>query len=112
MGLGIIAEAVIRIEHKLDVVIRALQFLNPKEQIPQVHFVGTTCPVCNQIIDYQVDLTNNVAVRRCGCKSGKVPSSIPLFPVTGAPNGNPTAPETGTDPAADGRQEGRRRKSR
>lgn len=85
MALAILAEAVARIEAKLDMILGKLQFLEGTPY-PQVHFIGTPCPVCKQVIDYQVDLTHNVVVRRCGCKTGKQPSAIPLVPIPGAPN--------------------------
>ena len=112
MALGILAEAVLRLEHKLDLVLTALQFLE-KTPPKQMHFVGNMCPVCKQLIDYQVDITHNVVTRKCGCKTGKQPSAVPLIPLTGVPNGNPST----TDPAAqargsDGTENGPRRKGR
>lgn len=106
MALGILAEAVLRIEHKLDIIMTRLGFLDPTPP-PQLGFVGTTCPVCRSMIEYQIDITNNVVVRKCGCKTGKQPSTIPLIPIPGVPNGNPasagnTQPVPGSDePAAD-----------
>lgn len=76
-GLHIVAEAVLRIEHKLDAILRHLKIPMPAP----MHFAGSLCPACGQMIDYQVDFQHQVAVRRCGCKTGKVPSAIPLFPV-------------------------------
>lgn len=94
MALGILAEALARVEHKLDLVLKALKFLGT-EPFMQMHFAGNMCPVCNQTIDYQVDLTHNVVTRKCGCKTGKQPSSIPLIPLPGVQNGNFSQP---TDP--------------
>jgi hypothetical protein len=102
MALGILAEAVLRIEHKLDLVLKRLGFLDATPH-PQMHFVGHMCPVCNQAVDYQIDITHNVAVRKCGCKTGKQPSTIPLTPVTGAQNGN-TPPASSATPSPDGRE--------
>ena len=78
MGFAIIAEAVLRIEHKLDAIMRFLKVPLPAP----MHFVGSLCPGCGMMIEYQVDFQHQVAVRRCGCKTGKVPSAIPMFPVT------------------------------
>lgn len=99
MALGILAEAVLRIEHKLDIIMTRLGFLDPTP-CPQLGFLGTTCPVCKSMIEYQIDITHNVVVRKCGCKTGKQPSTIPLIPITGAQNGNtPSAsvPQPGPD---------------
>lgn len=91
MALGILAEAILRIEHKVDLILTRLGFLDATPH-PQLHFVGTVCPVCKQTIDYQVDITHNVVVRKCGCKTGKQPSIIPLIPVPGAQNVNTPLP--------------------
>jgi len=78
MAFGLIMEALARIEHKLDALMRWTGVPMP----PPMHFVGTQCPACGMNIDYQVDLNHGVVVRRCNCKTGKVPSTIPLLPVT------------------------------
>jgi hypothetical protein len=77
MALAIIAEAVLRIEHKLDAILRHLLVPMP---LP-MHFSGSMCPACGQLVDYQIDFKNQVVVRRCGCKTGKIPSAIPMLPV-------------------------------
>lgn len=114
MALGILAEAVLRIEHKLDIIMKRLGFLDATP-FPQLHFVGNTCPVCCQVIEYQIDITHNVAVRKCGCKTGKQPSIIPLTPVTGVQNGNtpPTSPgATDSDGSTENAPNRHRRKGR
>lgn len=100
MSLGILAEAVLRIEHKIDLVLGRLGFLDASPN-KMMHFIGNMCPVCCQAVDYQIDITHNVVVRKCGCKTGKQPSTIPLTPVTGVQNGN-TPPASPLAPAADG----------
>jgi hypothetical protein len=85
MALKIIAEAILRVEHKIDAVMRFLKV--PSEPM---HFVGLTCPSCNMPVDYTVDIQAGVVVRRCNCKTGKVPATIPLLPVTTMP-GEPNA---------------------
>lgn len=89
MADEILAEALARLEHKMDVVIRALM---QKGYIAAtntpMHFPGHTCPVCNNLVDYQVELTKGVVVRKCKCTTGKVAPVIPLTPVlTGTTNG-------------------------
>lgn len=90
MGLHIVAEALARIEHKLDLILQRLGFLD-KTPLPQMQFVGMQCPVCQQQVQYQIDMTHNVVVRRCNCTTGKVPSLIPLSPIGEPQNGNPSS---------------------
>jgi len=106
MGLSILAEALARIEHKLDCMVRATS-----TPVYPMHFSGNVCPSCNQAVDYQIDVQHQVVVRRCGCSTGKVPSAIPLLPVAppGAQNGYPTADE---DQRTSGAEESPRRKAR
>lgn len=77
-----LAEAILRIEYKIDALMRAIG----GGPIPPMHFIGQVCPACNMPIDYTVDLIEQIAIRRCGCKTGKVPATIPLLPVQGTPN--------------------------
>ena len=90
MGLSILAEALARIEHKVDLLLHSLKVPGhtyPKMQTLQ--FSNGQCPVCEAPIEYQIDVQHQVVVRRCDCKTGKVPSAIPLLPVVqpGAKNG-------------------------
>lgn len=89
MALHILAEALARIEFKIDVVISRLGFLD-KTPITPMKFSGGNCPVCTVPVEYQVDVTHNVVVRKCDCTTGKVPSLIPLVPL-GESNGNTTS---------------------
>lgn len=106
MSLAILAEALARLEHKVDAVCKAVG-----ASVYPMHFSGNTCPSCSKVIDYQIDVVNQVVVRRCDCTTGKVPSAIPLLPVVqpGVKNGYPTADE---DQRADGTEEGSRSKAR
>ena len=81
MAFHIIAEALARIEHKLDAILRHGKVPAP----PPMSFMGATCPACNQTVEYQVDLQNNVVVRKCQCSTGKFVSMIPLFPTLQPP---------------------------
>lgn len=86
MADEILAEALARVEHKLDLLLK-----HNKVQGLQVHFPGQSCPLCGFLIDYQIDLMKNVVVRRCKCTTGKVAPMVPLSlsPVQpGATNGN------------------------
>lgn len=89
MAFGILAEALLRIEHKVDAILKAVMLPGQIPPMP-LHFVGQQCPICYSPIDYQVDVQKGVVVRRCGCKTGKVPSMIPLTPVEVPRNGNST----------------------
>jgi hypothetical protein len=72
---AILAEALLRIEHKLDILIRSLGL--PREEITPLHFtVGQSCPICLLPIEHVIDIQDQVAKRRCGCSTGKVPSAI------------------------------------
>lgn len=110
MSDAILAEALLRIEHKVDVILRSLVGTT---SIQPLHFVGQVCPVCLMTVDYTVDAVQQVVVRRCGCKTGKIPSSIQLIPdgVTNNVNTNPERPpERATD--GDQAQNSPRRKAR
>lgn len=89
MPLGIIAEAIARVEHKIDIVIRILRSLD-STPYPPMQFAGHLCPLCSKTVEYQIDIQKNVVVRKCGCSTGKQPMLIPLMPVQGNQNGNPT----------------------
>lgn len=101
MGLSILAEALMRIEHKLDLLIEG--FFVKTVVHPKLHFFGNTCPVCGESIDYQIDVQHQVVVRRCGCKTGKIPSAIPLLPAVqpGTTNGYPTPAEEERAPVSE-----------
>ena len=99
MALGIIAEAVLRIEHKVDAILRAV--LPKGQSVQPLHFIGQQCPVCTAPVDFTVDVQKGVVVRRCGCKTGKVPSMIPLTPVEAPRNGNPTYPDSSPERSTD-----------
>lgn len=86
MAFHILAEALLRIEHKVDILLRGVYASNAH---PQMSFVGVPCPVCKMPIEYVVDIEHQVAVRKCSCSSGKVTSSFPIFtkvPPAGASN--------------------------
>lgn len=76
MALSLLAEALLRIEHKLDAILHAFEIV-----AKPMGFIGTACPVCKQPVQYQMDIVHNVVKRRCGCATGMIPSTIPLIPV-------------------------------
>lgn len=85
MPTRVIAEGLVRLEHKVDALMRHL-----KVQTKPLHFIGEVCPVCSKPIEYQIDVFMNVVVRRCGCTTGKLPSGIQLLP-SGDSNGSSSA---------------------
>jgi hypothetical protein len=79
---NVLAEALARIEHKLDRLLDR-QLVQPIEQLG----ARVACPVCKQKVDYQVDQINKVIVRKCGCKTGlQAPMDLSAFaPPASAP---------------------------
>lgn len=73
-----LAEALIRIEHKLDIVLRALKVpvLSAPPLVPHGSY---TCPLCKQQVYYQPDSGRGVTVRKCGCTTGLVPVNLELL---------------------------------
>ncbi len=68
-----IMEAILRVEHKLDLVLTHLK-AESKEPL-SFEKLGSSfksCPVCEQPIQYDVDITDAVVVRKCGCSTGKI----------------------------------------
>ena len=80
MGIpNLILDALIRIEHKLDWLIRREQQrvgmdLHMQDKILRE---GIPCPLCHQPTQLKVDIEEAVVHRECGCHHGKVPG-IPL----------------------------------
>lgn len=90
----VLSEALARIEFKLDLLLR-------QAQVPPVpmDLMQQICPICRQPVDYQINVTKKVVVRKCGCRTGKVPPDMdlvnPPLPGIGERNGNaePQGPE-------------------
>jgi hypothetical protein len=92
--MGPIAEWLARIEFKIDLLLKALvgstAFKTPME------FSTEPCPVCREPVLYQLHHQYGFVIRRCGCKTGKVPSTIPLVPL-GDTNGSKERRNEGSD---------------
>lgn len=87
MPLKILAEAVGRIEHKLDLLITMVRKMpsNALLRLPAVGEPGLTCPLCGQSVNYDIDARAEVCTRRCGCKTGKTaPIKLEPLPSPGA----------------------------
>ena len=80
----VLAEALARIEYKLDQIMYAL---NMAPSAP-MNMPGATCPACTAFIEYNIDPVKNVVIRKCNCGTGKFVASISLTPNTQVrPNG-------------------------
>ena len=64
------SEDLIRVEHKLDLIIRALQESNLmiKDLPDLIGIREDTCSLCNYKIKLIVDPVNGEVIRKCGCK--------------------------------------------
>jgi hypothetical protein len=63
---NVLAEALARIEHKVDLILEASRILVGITQLGE----KMQCPVCKQVVLYQVDQLAKVVLRKCGCKTG------------------------------------------
>ena len=65
------SEALLRIEHKLDTLLSALQaqaVILPPEHIPQLEgYDGDVCPVCGKNIRITISTVSEDYNRTCGC---------------------------------------------
>jgi len=110
MAFSIISEILARIEHKLDLILTAIKYHESPGRMP-MHFFGHVCPVCDKMVDYQVDLLNNVVSRRCDCTTGKVLPTMPLFPLTaGVTDGNAASNADTARSEGEGNAKNRRRR--
>lgn len=78
------AEDLIRIEHKLDLVINALQEagLMIKELPSLVGIQKDLCSLCNYKIKLLADPVNGEVIRKCGCKLPIQAYKLDLTPIT------------------------------
>ena len=67
----------LRIEHKLDLVLRALKYKGIAiDELPQLDELdGDICPVCEDTIHFSIDVMAEAYVRSCSCEP-----PIPLVP--------------------------------
>lgn len=75
----ILAEALCRLEYKMDYLFRAVSSLAPTEKVLPMVSPGDTCPFCSKIVEYQVNVNKNVVSRKCGCKTGKIVPDLNQF---------------------------------
>jgi len=83
----VLAEALCRIEYKLDQMYRLHRGSNfgQLETSSPMGSSGEMCPFCSKVIAYQVNVNKNVVARKCGCKTGKIVPDLNQFlpPVAG-----------------------------
>jgi hypothetical protein len=81
MADHILAEALARVEFKLDLIMKHLKITAP---VP-MSYQGQSCPVCNFPVEYQVDISKQVVVRKCQCGTGKVVLDVKFTTQIGQP---------------------------
>lgn len=101
-----ILEALARIEHKIDLFLWLVLGGDQKTILRNVGDVNHVCPVCQNAVEYQIDVNEGVVLRKCGCKTGKVALNLGAF----APPALPTKKEQEDEQRSD--EEDRRDPSR
>ena len=89
-SVATLADQLVRIEHKLDLLLESRAGVDPMLIIRPVGDPSHICPVCLQAVSYHVDALNKVLTRTCGCSTG-LHSPIdfqPFAPPTTENNGN------------------------
>lgn len=108
---SVIAEALARIEHKQDLILRWLRTMGTTVPLAQVGDDSHTCPVCSSRVSYAIDVLKKVVVRQCECKTGKIaPIDLSFFDPPVAPakeERNDRDYEDRIDPGSIGRRNGR-----
>ncbi len=80
MSFHVLAEALARIEHKMDLILQQEKKRNPQLLIPPVGAFLHNCPVCSEQVKYIVDPILAVLIRKCGCKTGmQAPINLEAF---------------------------------
>lgn len=73
-----IMEALARIERKQDMVLEIICKMVGITHLPQISETSS-CVVCSQPINYDVDINEGVVLRKCGCKTGKIALNLGAF---------------------------------
>ena len=77
---SVLAEALARVEHKLDVLISLIAMGGLAGKFAQMGAPDHTCPLCHQQVKYQVDIFKGVVTRQCGCSTGlQAPLDLTMF---------------------------------
>lgn len=89
---GPLAEALARVEHKLDLLLESQAGQDRQLQLRTLGDPEHLCPLCQQSVTYLVDIMSKLLTRKCGCSTGM---QAPLNLQSLAP---PTPTETGNGP--------------
>jgi hypothetical protein len=78
----ILHETLLRIEHKIDLLLE--RSIDPKEKLANgpLKQVGNplhACPVCRHPVTYSVDVEHALVVRKCSCSTGKIAVDLKHF---------------------------------
>lgn len=98
---AILMETLLRIEHKMDEILKQ-QKTDENTNFTKMASVNHRCPICDQSVQYQVDVMNSVVVRKCGCSTGKIALDMgafapPVQPARKSDNERDTEQEDGID---------------
>jgi hypothetical protein len=89
-----LAEALARVEHKLDLLLGSQAGQDGQLQLLAVGDKTHMCPVCHKSVTYRVDIMSKLLTRMCGCSTGMsaplnlTPFSPPPATNTNTENGN------------------------
>ncbi len=72
---AVLAEALARVEYKLDLLLRNLGAINAPLMSRE-----SNCPACTKDFRYLIDTTNGMVVRSCGCSTGLFPMKLQFNP--------------------------------
>lgn len=91
-------QAALRIEHKLDLILRSLQLANIASPNPRPLRAMDACTACFSPITYAI--VNGITTRSCACTTEVLHYLPPVLPET-VPARRPTAADTGGSDAPD-----------
>ena len=65
-----LAEALARVEHKLDLLLESQAGQDPLLELRSVGDPNHLCPICTKPVTYYVDIMSKLLTRTCGCSTG------------------------------------------
>lgn len=88
-------EAILVLQHKVDLLLKLDQIRHMRDgtkgladlvALAPVGDPNHYCPVCDQKVDYTIDINDAVVIRKCKCSTGKIALDMGAFapPVTPA----------------------------
>lgn len=91
-------ETLLRIEHKLDLLLKQPGVTKLASMADPLHI----CPVCKQQVDYNINMMEKTVSRKCGCSSGKIaPIDLSAFAPTNQERHNGERDEQETEDGID-----------